>query len=1074
MHGAARSGMTNELLERCRLAETESAGSVLWIASNRRLALHTRRRLLDAAIHLASHSPCTFEELAGEIIRATDPAAMPLANVHRRLVIEELLEEMHARGKLPYFARVIDTRGFPAGIIEFIAELRRNGIAPDETERALTRAGSGRKELSSEIAECLSIYRAYVKRVVPQNLHDLEGRYLYARDLLVRGGRRPFEAVRIALFDGFHAFTTVQHDILTELAKSLSEIWIALLDDDESGREEMFSWARKTLTRLPSHRFVEHRSDAGNSTTPPAGLMHLKQQLFRPLRTVIRSSNGDGIHLLKAPGLLGETRMVAREIKKLLVTRIPAADILVSMRDVESYADLVREVFDEYGIPLDVEGADPVIRNPAVSTMLRALGVPSRGWSFAAVTALLRSTYFQPDWPEVQGHPEIAAKAEALLRSLGITRGRTPYLQSVDHWAEHPRRPSDDEDRERRLRRKHELAVLCRPFLRRFFRAWDVLPARGTISEHVDAARRFAMDMGFEAAGRETAVDTAALDRLWRDLIQWATLSASLHGVEQPIDARRFLQVLGALAVESGIARTPRGAGRVRVFSAPIAATLGAPYVFVMGLGERSFPQLAAPEPFLDESERQLLRKAGHEWTCFDDLLPAEMNLFYQLVTGAERQLVMSYPAVDEKGQPLLPCAFLQTVLQCFKDDRVPSAEQRMLLDGYGSETPLSLAEYRVRAAQRGMAGCEKLPADVAANLHAARYVAKMRFDRKDYGAYDGFLSNSDILAELEQVVGPECVLSSTALEEYIACPFRFFLSRVLAIEPLDEPTDEIEVSKRGQAVHAAMAGLHRKLHAVGNHVPTEKLDADLRVELQRAIDGFVNSNNPAAEVLWRLEGQRLHKWADRYRTQWERFTKPWVDLKLVPRPEYFEKGFGMPPRRDEPATEPLVIESDGVKVRIRGRIDRVDVVETDDGSGFWVIDYKTGSSKNLPAKSVQELLHVQLSIYALAVEKLLSNGPTRPLGLVHWFLGEDGVRVALPGQSSTAWFNDAESWAKFRRRLEQWIVELVSNMRAGAFSLKPRSDDCTRTCQFGQICRITQARRLEKSWQLPIPPDEA
>ena len=50
------------------------------------------------------------------------------------------------------------------------------------------------------------------------------------------------------------------------------------------------------------------------------------------------------------------------------------------------------------------------------------------------------------------------------------------------------------------------------------------------------------------------------------------------------------------------------------------------------------------------------------------DLLPGEMLLFYQLVTRATREVVLCYPAVDERGQPLLPSSFLTAVRECFAD----------------------------------------------------------------------------------------------------------------------------------------------------------------------------------------------------------------------------------------------------------------------------------------------------------------------------------------------------------------------------------------------------------------------
>ena len=56
------------------------------------------------------------------------------------------------------------------------------------------------------------------------------------------------------------------------------------------------------------------------------------------------------------------------------------------------------------------------------------------------------------------------------------------------------------------------------------------------------------------------------------------------------------------------------------------------------------------------------------------------------------------------------------------------------------------------------------------------------------------------------------------------------------------------------------------------------------------------------------------------------------------------------------------------------------------------------------------------------------------------------------------------------REQLERWVATLVENIREGVYPLKPRSEHCTQTCAFGQVCRITQARAVEKEWSLPLP----
>ena len=198
-----------------------------------------------------------------------------------------------------------------------------------------------------------------------------------------------------------------------------------------------------------------------------------------PLRAVERSDDPAGISLIEAPGVLGEARLVVRRIKRLLLDGAAADDILVVLRDVAPYADVLAEVFDEYGVPAEVEGAEPLTRNPAAALLLRAVRLPDDDWPFAGVTALLRNTYFRPLWPEADaaGHATAGRGAAA---SAGEPRGRDAVLHAVQRWAEQQQPGLEDEQAEEsRRRRTHELAKECGDFVHRFFRAWDDAPATG-------------------------------------------------------------------------------------------------------------------------------------------------------------------------------------------------------------------------------------------------------------------------------------------------------------------------------------------------------------------------------------------------------------------------------------------------------------------------------------------------------------------------------------------------------------------------------------------------------------------
>ncbi len=359
------------------------------------------------------------------------------------------------------------------------------------------------------------------------------------------------------------------------------------------------------------------------------------------------------------------------------------------------------------------------------------------------------------------------------------------------------------------------------------------------------------------------------------------------------------------------------------------------------------------------------------------------------------------------------------------------------------------------------------------ANLRDAAELFQRRFLDRKYNPYDGSFRDPAVIGDVARLFGPERVFSPTALEDYVACPFRFFLRHVLRLEPIEDPKEEIEVTRRGQAFHRALARLHRGLKEQGIQRP----DAAVREQVLREIDTAVQEDvsrapSPAAKELWRIEGRRLLRVAGRYGDQWDRFLGPWLEKGVQPTPHFFEVDFGLPAPDGTLPHGPLVIRSEEIEVRISGRIDRVDVAEMAGGVGFWIIDYKTGRAGHYTSPDLAEFRRLQLTLYALAVQDVLLAGQeARPLGLAYWLVTDTGPKVALPAsRNPLIWLDEGKHWREVRAQLEAWVTRLAANIRRGNFPLAPRSEHCTDVCPFGQVCRIAQARAVDKEGMLPLP----
>ncbi len=820
---------TDRLIEAYREAAKEFRAA-LFLTPTRRHANQIRDLLTDSQCPLIFD----FQSFADELVRINEPAIRPHADGDRHLLVDAVLAELRERNELPYFDGVAETRGYAEAACGYVMELKEAGI---ELRQLLKACPNRDDDVSPDRhTQATLIFERYHRRLAKLQHLDPPERIGLAANLWTKGKQRPFERIRSVFLDGFTSFTPFQRKLIDSLRDTVEHIWLELPDVEGEAFAELHE-IRKWITGSRSKRSLfdpapEVRSEwISQDKDMPDGLRLLARMFdngsaLTPQPPLPRGEGEEinaptpgrggwgvraeprGISLLEAPGELGEARLVARQIRRLLAEGTPASRVLIAVRRLtRATAELYREVLDEYAVTHDIEGADSLNRVPVVAFLLKAWRLQNEDWPFAAVAAVLRSTYFRPKWPEVQSDPEVAAKSETLLRMLGESRGRDAYLTAVRNWELTPPEPLEDEQAEEPLRqRKQKLAKHCRPFLERFFQAWDRLNIGGPADSAVARLQVFAGDIGLSLSAKTNPTDAEGLARLWSELKRWARRETA-STTRRALRPERFLRVLSAIASVPCWGRTPRNAAGVTLLSAKASVGLDCDYLFLIELGEGSWPDLSPPTSLFDDRERERLRNLGFDLANPTARLGAEQLLFLNLVTAPRKGLFLSYAAIDAQGQPLLPSSFLRELKGCFPTGSIPTTRQQMLLDGYFDQEPLSHAELRVQAAHEWSTNGSSPPLalDLLDNLGRAVAVSQARFRSQEFGAFDGNLHHSAVASELASRFGPHKVLSPTALETYVACPFRFWLEHVLRLEPLEDPSEEVEHTRRG----AAFIGLY-------------------------------------------------------------------------------------------------------------------------------------------------------------------------------------------------------------------------------------------------------------------------
>ena len=1052
----------------------------MYLVPNQRSVRWLRPRLLGDEPRGAILQPnlCTFSQLARTILQYHGVAVRPISWLAQRLLIREIVTELADASRLASLATIAHTRGLIAVLQRFLADLKRAQILPETFHDVANQRGASPKE-----QDLAAIYAAYQDRLIASRLYDDEGLFWEARQRVCQGELGPFGAARVLVADGFWDFSPAQRDILKALASHLKQMRISLTLDPDGSRADLFHRCHQTRDLLEKELGATCEVVPRPESFAVPALHHLEEHVLGDSLNRPRCRDTDGVEIIEAVGSLGELEMVAGRVKRLIRQGTPPDEIALVFRALEPYAPLIDEVARRFGIPLERPRGQALDRQGLVSALMAALQLRLRDYEFPILVKVVRSQHFRPTWMS-DDTSSVGDRADRVLRALNVASGQANYVRALAGLQRRCQRSAASDEPDDLVPDLREDVPVCARLLDGLFAELDRFPHEGTLVQFVDATRVLVERLGMRTDAQDplSSADRAALDV--------PSQTAVLEGLEQALSQlraagdvlalgqrvwslRQFVDLLRDATGSVELATGPAGPGCVQVLSAHEARTLSFPHVFVLGLTDQQFPAPRATGPLYGQAEAERWVRHGLHVPQPRYLIHEEMLLYYASVTRARRRLVLCRSACTPDGRDELASPFLEDTLACFPKHGLGTDRQTLgdvtPPDVDGVWTPGDLRLFAVNEALDGRpATFHALVADASdrtpgPHMRQALLALHARVGHREPGPYDGVLGSS-VSAWLTRASDARPCVAVTGLERYAQCPFGYFVSDVLGVEVLPEPSMDLAGIRLGIIVHDILSDFHRTLAESDAALGTDQQADLLRQVSQAVFQRCAGQCSEAEQVLWELEQRRVTALLDRYLEQWR---ERQASSAVAWRPTFIEVAFGRRARGGaDPAsvTKPLVVKQGRRAAALSGRVDRIDVARTEHGCVFTVIDYKTGrhapGRKDMLAGSA-----LQLPVYALATQRLLlEDADALPAALCYWMIGGDGRlhTVAAAELGPDGWV-ETPDWTAIREQAVASIFAILDAIRQAEFPLCPRRD-CPSYCDYRYVCRAGEAEAVGKA----------
>lgn len=925
-----------------------------------------------------------------------------------------------------------------------ISEYKRHGISPETLRKEAEKLEKSERLKALDIAD---IYENYSLKCNSLNAFELGDVYNQLNNLTIEqfnvGFNKLFYNVRLVVVNGFDEFAGPELEILNCIA-GLSSLKLYINFDYSSANKYIFSHLDETYKQFERLGFKKITDKSSGELNRFQNI--IRDNLFQYKKPNSKYRYEDKIIKLFAFDREKEVELIAYEIKELIDEQnVEPHKICVAFNLIQNYSPIVRDVFRKNGLPFNLTDRITLDNSNPVTAVVNLLEIAENDFYFKNIFRALSSGFI--DTGEID-HSNLLKVSSALK----IISGKENWINTLNDEINHLKYKSDEDDEETKTKENAykkalkdigTIAEKLKPFEEKL-----------TLPEFSERFFNFIFQLKVPFKLLNTGNNTSAFGieeniRGFTEFIETITevfqLLEKEYGKETKFGLSFFMDHIRTVCKWARFNVKEKSDYGVQITNLEEIRGLQYDYLFLGGMCDGDLPTRYSPEIFYSGSFKKLVSIHQAE----------ERNLFYQALCCWNNKLYFSFPQT-ESGR--------ETVVSTFLNDFEELFEISVKNETDYSNTIYSNEQLHILAGGNGM---DKIPGEIINNIDFKGIAKSIEVDKlreNDPFANSQFNGNiaggeSYVTENLTSFANKQYSISQ--LETYAKCPFKFFVERVLNIEKIEEPTEDIEAVEMGRLLHSILFEFYTKVRKEKIEISNcdDKTFSRIKEIIFEIADKEIVKTafkSPLTfyekEKIFGIDGNKDESIINRF-IEYER--KQENDFV----PEYFEVSFGKLRKdtSDEILSDPDPIQIDGVK--LRGKIDRLEISES--GKSFNVVDYKLSGAKPT-FRELKEGISLQLPVYLYAAGVLLGKKFGKNYSPNEMIIYSLKYALEEFGKSTVSIKHARDKEITTIEQLINRTIEHIKNyvyqISRGKFGLSPhenREQLVCRYCQFKSVCRI-------------------